>query len=262
MSVTRDRINTFIKYKDLLRELVVRDIKLKYRRSVLGYVWSILSPLMIMVVMTIVFSQMFNRGIENFPVYLLAGNAMFEFVNGSTHMAMYSVLDNSSLIKKIYVPKYIFTLSKITSSLIDFVFSLGALFIVMLFTGAHFTYHLIAIPVVAFQVYLFALGIGFFLSSANVFFRDVQYIYNAFTTAWMYATPIFYPVEFLPDSVRWIVENLNPMYYYIRFFRDLVYYNEWPTAQIFWGGWFFAAVSLIIGLFIFKKTQDNFILYF
>ena len=125
MSVMRDRINTFLKYKDLLRELVVRDIKLKYRRSFLGYIWSILNPLLIMIVMTLVFSQMFQRGIDNFPVYLLTGNIMFEFVNSSTHMAMYSVLDNAALIKKIYVPKYIFTLARITSAMVDLVFSLG-----------------------------------------------------------------------------------------------------------------------------------------
>ena len=100
MSVTTDRINTFFRYKDLLRELVVRDVKLKYRRSFLGYVWSILNPLLIMLVMTLVFSQMFQRGIENFPVYLLTGQALFDFMNNATHMSMYSVLDNGALIKK------------------------------------------------------------------------------------------------------------------------------------------------------------------
>lgn len=262
MNVMRDRINTFLKYKDLLRELVVRDIKLKYRRSFLGYVWSILNPLLIMIVMTIVFSQMFERGIDNFPVYLLTGNALFEFVNGSTHMAMYSVLDNAALIKKIYVPKYIFTLARITSSLVDFLFSLGALVLVMLVTRAHFSVYMLAIPVLAIQVYIFACGLGFLLSSANVFFRDIQYIYNAFTTAWMYLTPIFYPVDLLPDWLRWLVEHLNPMFYYIQHFRDLVYIGQLPSARIFWGGWVIALIMFAIGLAVFKKTQDKFILYF
>lgn len=262
MNVMIDRINTFIKYKDLLRELVVRDIKLKYRRSFLGYLWSILNPLLIMVVMTIVFSQMFERGIDNFPVYLLTGNALFEFVNSSTHMAMYSVLDNSALIKKIYVPKYIFTLARITSSMVDFVFSLGALFLVMIVTRAHFSWYILAIPILVIQVYIFACGLGFLLSAANVFFRDIQYIYNAFTTAWMYLTPIFYPIELLPDWVRWIVEHLNPMFYYIQHFRDLVYIGQFPTTRIFWGGWIIAFIMFAIGLAVFKKTQDKFILYF
>lgn len=263
MAAMIERINVLIQYKDLLRELVVRDVKLKYRRSFLGYLWSILSPLLIMIVMTIVFSQMFDRGIENFPVYLLTGSALFEFVNGSTHMAMYSVLDNSALLKKIYVPKYIFTLAKITSSMVDLVFSMGALFLVMLVTRAHFSLYMLLIPVVIVQIYLFACGLGFFLSAANVFFRDVQYIYNAFTTAWMYLTPIFYPIEMLDkmEWVRWIITHLNPMYYYIQHFRDLVLYGRFTDASIFWGGWLFSFIVLFIGLFVFKKTQDKFILY-
>ena len=126
MNLMMERLSTLFRYKDLLRELVVRDLKLKYRRSFLGYLWSILNPLLIMLVMVAVFSHMFRAGIENFPVYLLSGQAVFDFIRNSTTMAMYSVLDNGALIKKIYVPKYIFTLSKITSTMVDFVFSLGA----------------------------------------------------------------------------------------------------------------------------------------
>ena len=161
MSVTRDRINTFFRYKDLLRELVVRDVKLKYRRSFLGYVWSILNPLLIMLVMTLVFSQMFQRGIENFPVYLLTGQALFDFMNNATHMSMYSVLDNGALIKKIYVPKYIFTLSKVTSSLIDLIFSMGALILVMLITRAPFSPYILLFPLVVIPLYI-CMRIGLF----------------------------------------------------------------------------------------------------
>lgn len=210
MSVTRDRINTFFRYKDLLRELVVRDVKLKYRRSFLGYVWSILNPLLIMLVMTLVFSQMFQRGIENFPVYLLTGQALFDFMNNATHMSMYSVLDNGALIKKIYVPKYIFTLSKVTSSLIDLIFSMGALILVMLITRTPFSPYFLLFPLVVIPLYIFVCGMGFFLSAANVFFRDIQYIYNAITVAWMYVTPMFYPIDLLPDGLRKLVEYCNP----------------------------------------------------
>ena len=249
MSATRDRINTFFKYKDLLRELVVRDVKLKYRRSFLGYVWSILNPLLIMLVMTLVFSQMFQRGIENFPVYLLTGQALFDFMNNATHMSMYSVLDNGALIKKIYVPKYIFTLS------------MGALILVMLITRAPFSPYLLLFPLVVIPLYIFVCGMGFFLSAANVFFRDIQYIYNAITVAWMYVTPMFYPIDLLPDWLRTLVEYCNPMYYYIQFFRDLVLYRHFTTPRIFVGCWLMAFVMLAIGMAVFKKTQDKFILY-
>ena len=133
MSVTRDRINTFFRYKDLLRELVVRDVKLKYRRSFLGYVWSILNPLLIMLVMTVVFSTMFQRKITNYPVYLITGRTLFEFYSPSTKAAMRSILGNGTLLKKTYVPKYIFPLAKVTSSLVDCFFSLGAMLIVIVF---------------------------------------------------------------------------------------------------------------------------------
>lgn len=261
MGTVKDRVNTFFKYKDLLRELVVRDVKLKYRRSFLGYVWSILNPLLIMLVMTLVFSQMFQRGIENFPVYLLTGQALFDFMNNATHMSMYSVLDNGALIKKIYVPKYIFTLSKVTSSLIDLIFSMGALILVMLITRAPFSPYILLFPLVVIPLYIFVCGMGFFLSAANVFFRDIQYIYNAITVAWMYVTPMFYPIDLLPDWLRKLVEYCNPMYYYIQFFRDLVLYRHFTTPRIFIGCWVMAAAMLAIGLSVFKKVQDNFILY-
>ncbi len=248
-------------YRDLLKQLVTRDIKLKYRRSFLGYVWSVLNPLLIMIVMAIVFSTMFKRDIENFPVYLFTGQIMFNFMNTSTHQAIFSITGNSSLLKKTYVPKYIFTVSKITSGLVDFFFSLGALILVMIATKARFTPYLFLIPFVALQLYIFCIGLGMFLAQANVFFRDIQYIYNAVTTAWMYLTPIFYPIDLLPANVMWMVKHLNPMYFYVGQFRDIVYYGRMPGHMIVFAGCFTAIAMLIIGVKAFLKTQNNFILY-
>ena len=132
------RLKSFYYYKDLLKQLVVRDIKLKYRRSFLGYVWSVLNPLLIMSVMSVVFSTMFKRNIENYPVFLFTGQLLFNYMNTSTHQAISSITANAALLKKVYVPKYIFTVAKITSGLVDFFFSLGALVLVMLVTGARF----------------------------------------------------------------------------------------------------------------------------
>ena len=188
MEVWKSRIRNFWRYKDLMAQLVSRDIKLKYRRSFLGYLWSVLNPLLIMCVMTVVFSTMFKRDIENFPVYLFCGQLMFNFMNTSTHQAIYSITGNASLLKKTYVPKYIFTVSKISSGLVDFFFSLGALLLVMIVTHAKFSLYLLLVPIVALELYVFCVGLGMFLAQANVFFRDIQYIYNAVTTAWMYLT--------------------------------------------------------------------------
>lgn len=256
-----DRINVFMKYKDLLIQLVSRDIKLKYRRSFLGYLWSVLNPLFVMIIMTIVFSTMFSRNIENFPVYLFTGKMLFDFMSTSTNQAMTSVTGNAALLKKTYVPKYIFTLSKVTSCMVDLLFSFGALFIVMLATRAHIYWTFFLFPIVVIQIYIFCCGLGFFLAEFNVFFRDVQYIYQAIITAWMYLTPIFYPVESLPGSVAFIVKGLNPLYYYVAQFRDLVYYGRFPGPRVFWGGWLIAFVMLVLGVLMFKRKQDDFILY-
>lgn len=250
-----DRINVFMKYKDLLIQLVSRDIKLKYRRSFLGYLWSVLNPLFVMIIMTIVFSTMFSRNIENFPVYLFTGKMLFDFMSTSTNQAMTSVTGNAALLKKTYVPKYIFTLSKVTSCMVDLLFSFGALFIVMLATRAHIYWTFFLFPIVVIQIYIFCCGLGFFLAEFNVFFRDVQYIYQAIITAWMYLTPIFYPVESLPGSVAFIVKGLNPLYYYVAQFRDLVYYGRFPGPRVFWGGWLIAFVMHVLGVLMFKRKQ-------
>jgi lipopolysaccharide transport system permease protein len=261
MKIWIDRINVFLKYKDLLYQLVSRDIKLKYRRSFLGYLWSILNPLFVMIIMTIVFSAMFKRNIENYPVYLLTGKALFDFTTTATTQAMTSVTGNASLLKKTYVPKYIFTLSKVTSCMVDFLFSLGALLIVILATRSPIHWTIVLFPFVCIQIYIFCCGLGFFLAQLNVFFRDIQYIYHAVITAWMYLTPIFYPIESLPDKVRFFVKGFNPLYYYVAQFRDVVYYGQIPGWRILIGGWILAFLSLSIGLWAFKKNQDEFILY-
>lgn len=261
MKIWQDRINTFFKYKDLWLQLVARDIKLKYRRSFLGYLWSVLNPLFVMVIMTIVFSTMFKRNIENFPVYLFTGKMLFDFMSTSTNQAMTSVTGNAALLKKTYVPKYIFTLAKVTSCMIDMVFSFGALLLVMVGTKAEFHITFLLLPTVVVQIYIFCCGLGFFLAAMNVFFRDIQYIYNAIITAWLYLTPIFYPVETLPANVQFVVKGLNPLYYYVAQFRDLIYYGRIPGPRVLWGGWIIAFIMLAFGLMVFKKRQDRFILY-
>ncbi|MDY3918008.1 MAG: ABC transporter permease [Candidatus Limivivens sp.] len=263
MSIWKERIHVFFQYKDLLFQLVSRDIKLKYRRSFLGYVWSILNPLLIMIVLTLVFSAMFSRDITNYPIYLLTGRTIYSFFTDSTNAGMRSILGNSALIKKCYVPKYIFTLAKVTSSMVDFVFSLGALLIVMIFTRTPFSVYILFFPVLLLQLFLFCCGVGFFLAQLNVFFRDAQYIYNALTTALMYATPLFYPIEQLDNnpSVQYFITHFNPLYYYVKQFRDIVYTRCLPDPGMVGIGFAIAIGVFIVGLAMFKKNQDRFILY-
>lgn len=183
-----------------------------------------------------------NRKLSGLP---LTGQALFDFMNNATHMSMYSVLDNGALIKKIYVPKYIFTLSKVTSSLIDLIFSMGALILVMLITRAPFSPYILLFPLVVIPLYIFVCGLGFFLSAANVFFRDIQYIYNAITVAWMYVTPMFYPIELLPDWLRKHVEYCNPCFIIPVLQRSCFIQTFYNSKNLYWllGNGFYHAVN-------------------
>lgn len=254
-------LSEFWKYRDLLILLVEKNIKLKYRRSWLGYVWSILNPLLIMVVMTVVFSTMFKRSIDNFPVYLFCGQLLFNYMNSSTSQAIFSITGNASLLKKTYVPKYLFTLARITSGLVDLLFSLGALLIVIVVTRAQITWHVLLFPFVLVQLYVFCVGLGLFLAQASVFFKDTQFIYNAVTTAWMYLSAIFYPLDSLNETLAWNIQHFNPMYFYIGQFRALIYSGTMPETYLIVSGIVAAAAMLALGMWSFLRSKDQFILY-
>lgn len=252
--------NTY-NYRGLIKQLVFRDIKLKYRRSILGYLWSVLNPLLTMLVMTIVFSHMFRWNIKNYPVYLLSGNIIFGFFNLSTNRSCFAILNNAALIKKVYLPKYIFVFSKVTSGFVDFLFSLVALIFVMIITKNKFGFSNLLFFIPCVEVYLFSLGVGLFLAQANVFFRDIQYIYGVFCTALMYLTPLFYPIEALPQAVRFFVEHFNPLYLYVDMFRQSVLLNTFINPWMMLKGLLWALGTILIGSFCFKKSQDKFILF-
>lgn len=254
-------VDDFIKYRGLFKQLVSRDIKLKYRRSILGYLWSILNPLLTMLIMTIVFSQVFRFSIENFPVYLLCGNVIFVFFSTVTNQSCFSVLANASLIKKTYLPKYIFIISKITSGFVDFAFSLVALILVMIITKSKFSFNNLLFVIPAIELFFFCLGLGLFLAQANVFFRDTQYLYSIFCTALSYLTPLFYPIEILPDNVRYVVEHFNPIFLYVDMFRQCVYLNHMIDVKSILAGFVWSTLAILIGGVLFNIKQDKFILY-
>ncbi len=272
----RNWVRKFFKYWDLLVLLVQRDVKLKYRRSFLGYLWSVLSPLLSMTVMAIVFSTMFKRKIPNFPVYLICGNIMFSFMREATNKAMTSVIDNASLLKKANVPRYVFTLSRVTSSMVNFVLSLGALVIVMIVTKVPFRFENLLIIVPIIELYVFCIGLGLILAALTVFFRDIRNIWSVVTLAWMYLTPIFYslgsfynenePNRILAaDGLGLFIRRFNPMYMYIQQFRSFIIQNhdlwEVPTPELMWRGALVSIVFLAVGALIFNTTKKKFILY-
>lgn len=247
-------------YVALVKELVTRDLKVRYRRSVLGYFWSLLNPLMMMCVMSFVFSRVFRFAIPNFPLYLICGQTLWSFFNESTNMAMRSVIENAPLIKKVYIPKFIFPLSRIMSSFVSMAFSLLAILIVIIFTGAriYWTFLLFWVPLIF--LFIFCCGIGLMLSALSTYFRDITHLYSVLTLAWMYATPIFYDTSILPENVMMLI-NLNPMYHYITLFRQLILYGQLPGGEV-WAVCIIASLAVFVaGLLVFRKLQRNFILY-
>lgn len=253
-------MNNFIKYKDLLFELVLRDIKVKYKKSILGFAWSILNPLLMMTVMSIVFSTMFKTDIPNFPMYLITGQVLFSFFSEATNMAMVSIIENGELIKKVYIPKYMFPLSKIIFSFSNMLFSLIAVIIVAVVTKLPLRFEMLLFPIPLIYIFIFSLGIGLILASFSVFFRDLLHLYSIILLIWTYLTPIFYPIKILPENIKnWI--SYNPMYIYISYFRDIMLNEKIPSLQFNLICIFISLTSLIIGMWVFKKKEDNFIFY-
>ena len=255
----RWQIASFNRFKHLLRLLVRRDFVAKYRKSILGVLWSLLNPLLTMLVITMVFSYLFKRQIENFPVYLLSGQIIFNFFSESTKLGMNSIIAGEGIIKKIYVPKYIFPVSRVLSSLINEAFSFIAFVLVFVVTRAPFHWTLLLLPIPIIYTFLFSLGVAMLLSSMAVFFRDLTYLYNIFTLLLMYLTPIFYPVDILPDSLRPVI-GLNPLFQFIGYFRDLALNGVVPdlwTNMVCLG---FALAALCCGVFVFMLKQDKYIL--
>ncbi|MFP3041977.1 ABC transporter permease [Treponema primitia] len=261
MNTVVSRFKIFTKYQHLFFQLVARNIKLRYRRSILGYLWSILNPLGTMIIMTIVFSAMFARGVANFPVYLLSGQLLFSFMMGATAWALPSIIGNAALFKKIYIPKYIFTLSAVTSEFFTMLFSLGALLVVLAVTRTQLTVRFLLIVLPIIELYIFCLGLGMLLAPVTVFFRDTQHLWNVFCTAWMYMTPIFYPVEMLPEWLRSIITRFNPMYFYIAAFREFTLNSGGDWVSNICRGAVAAVIMLFVGIFVFSRTKNKFILY-
>ena len=233
MQKLKDTFAGFWKYRYLLQNLISRDFKLKYRRSVLGVAWSVLNPLLTCLVMWAVFGALFNQrgqGIEDFPLFLIIGQLMFNFFRESTTMAMESVLKNGPLLRKVYIPKYIFPLEKCCFALVNFFFSLVALFIVALLTWSHISIGTVLLAIYPLvMLFIFSLGIGLILSTLYVFVRDIMHIWEVFCTLLVYGSAIFYDPRQMESWMQYVI-NLNPIYWYITAVRSCVMWGEGLSA--------------------------------
>lgn len=248
------------KYVFLVRQLVERDFKRKYKRSALGIFWSFLNPLLTMLVQYLVFSTIFNSSIENFVVYLLSGIILFNFFGESVGLGLGSIVDNAHLINKVYMPKEIYPLSRVLSSAINLGISLVPLFIVMVVTKVSFSKSMLLIPIGLVCLIVFCLGMSMLLSTAMVFFRDTYFLWNVLSTLWMYLTPTFYPIDIIP--VSWLpIYKLNPMYQYIAFLRSILLDGVAPAPGLYAGCVVSACAMFAVGYVVFKRNQDKFVLY-
>jgi ABC-type polysaccharide/polyol phosphate export permease len=255
-----EEASEIVSYRELLKNLIVRDIKVRYRRSVLGFVWVMLNPLLMMLILTIVFSAVFKIATENYTIYLLSGIITWNFFSQSTNATVTSFLSNRNLIKKIYLPKAIFPLSLILSALINFVFSLVPLGLVMIFTHVPIGTNIILLPVVLLLLVIFSFGVSLFLSTATVFFHDIAYIYEVILLGWMYATPVFYPDSIIPEKFS-IILKLNPLYHFMKLFRGWLYLDAPLYSQSVLFGAGFAILALAAGSAFYVMYKDRVVYY-
>ena len=248
------------KYRFLIRQLVARDFRTKYKRSILGMFWSFLNPLLMMLVQYFVFSTIFKSDVPNFAAYLIIGTVMFNFFNEACGMALGSIVGNASLITKVYMPKYIYPLTRVMSSMVNLVISLIPLLIVCVITGVEF--HRSALLAFFFLICLtvFSLGLGLLLSAAMVFFRDTQFLWGVLSMMWMYATPIFYPETILPEEFKFILQ-VNPLYHFLKNTRLCILSGISPEPVVYVQCLLLALGALLIGALVFRKAQDRFVLY-
>lgn len=252
-------VNAFSRYRYLIKQLVSRDFKTKYKRSVLGVLWSFLNPLLMMTVQYVVFSTLFKSTIPNFALYLMIGIVCYNFFNECAGMCLNSITGNASLITKVYVPKYIYPVSKMLSSGINLLLSFIPLLIVLLITQVGFSKSMILLPVPIICLAAFSLGIGMVLATMMVFFRDTQFLWSVISMIWMYVTPIIYPESILPQQYLYVFK-FNPLYHIIRMVRTMFMDGVSPEPKAYLISIILSFGTLIIGSVIFRKNQDKFVL--
>ena len=252
----------FKKYLPLLLNLSAKDVKLKYRRSVLGILWSVLNPLFTMIVLTQVFGLLLKVKVDNFASYYIVGVSIWNFFSEATSLSMMSIISSAPLIKKVYIPKYIFPLEKCIFALINFALSLVAVIIVMIFQGVTPSFAMLLAPVPVLYCFIFCVGFSLILSALTVYFRDIMHLYGVLLTIWMYLTPIIYPESLVEGhKLVFTVVQCNPLYHFVKYFRDVMMYARVPSLMENLICIAIALGTLLIGSLIFSKAEKKFILH-
>lgn len=246
-----------VRYRNLLGQLIANHIKTRYRRSVLGVLWTLLNPLLTMIVMTIAFSNLFHASLKNYPVYLLSGLLFWNFFSQSVTSSMHSMVWGSGLLKRVYVPRTIFAVAAIGNCLVTLGLGLIPLVMIMLIMGHPFTPALLFLPVAIIIMAMFVLGIALLISSLAVFFTDIVDMFQVVLMAWMYLTPIIYPIAILPESYQRYL-YLNPAFGLLSLFRDPIYLGQIPDPGLILVTTFFGVLTLVFGWWFFTRKADEF----
>lgn len=252
-----EELRGIFQYRDLIYQLVRRDIVTRYKRSVLGIAWTMLQPLGMMVVMTIVFSNLF-KSIEGYPAYILSGLIAWTFFSQTTTAAIHQVVWGGTLFRRIYLPHTSFAVSAISTGLVNLTLSLIPLLVILLVTGRSLHWALLFVPIAMLIFAAFALGVGLILSAMAVYFPDIVEMYQIVLVAWMYLTPIFYPKDILPQAYRFWITNLNPMYHLIQLFRTPIYEGALPAWNEIVLSAIIAFITLYVGWLFFSRRADEF----
>lgn len=248
------------RHRFLFEELVKRDFAKKYKRTILGMAWSILSPLLNLIIMWLVFSNFFGNNVDHYVIYLFAGQLIFSYFTDATNLGMSSLVGNAGIFTKVNVPKYLFLLSQNVSSLINFGLTLLIFFTFVAIDGIPFTWKFIFLLYPIACLIMFNLGLGLILSALFVFFRDMQYLWGILTQLIMWMSAIFYTIDSYSYTVQCMF-LLNPLYLYIRYFRKIVLDGEIPTPQFHILAAVFALAALVIGAVMYKKYNHEFLYY-
>ena len=259
-SATLNFIRSLCRYEFLIKQLVSRDFKTKYRRSVLGVLWSVLNPLLTMLVQYVVFSTLFKSSIPHYPAYLLSGIVLFNFFNEVTTVGLSSITDNAMLITKVYVPKYIYPLTRMLSSTVNMLFTFIPLILVTVITGVWPAFSWLLLLFDLLCLMCFSLGISYLLATMMVYFRDTQFLWSVVSMVWMYCTPVFYPESIIPQSlIR--VYHMNPLYQIVSFARTALIDGVSPGPTSYLYCLLIGIVPLVVGLWIFNRKEKDFALY-
>lgn len=242
--------------KFLLKQLVKRDLTSKYKDSFLGVIWSFINPLCIMLIFTAIFSVLFRYQIKNFPVYFLTGRVVYDFFIAATKGSMTSIKRNAHILKKIYVPRYMFAMGSVAYEFINFLISLVILFGVMFITGASFHLTILFTIIPLILLILMIVGVGLILAVFNTYFSDVGYLYSIFTLLLMYASALFYPLEIVPADIQMIF-TLNPLYIAISCFRDTIMYGVFPDVLSLLYLASFSLMVFAVGFLLFRIHEKK-----